>query len=180
MRISKGILFVALMAFLFAAASCSSGKKTVEKAVFEKIDNVKVGAMSQYAETLSPKKFYDKDLNTFWHSGKPEGNFGWISISFKMPFMATGYKLVRRSDITSQAPVDFVLEGSSSKDFPDSDSKWVKIDEEKDQKWNDTTHTYSIKQPSAFIHYRIRILTTDDKIFASVAEWELIFPEGRR
>lgn len=139
----------------------------------EDVGDVKVGAKSCYAADLSPAKFFDKDTKTMWHSAP--NDFGWVSISYKKPFKASSYKITRRADISSQAPVDFIQEGAVTEKFPDSESKWKIIDAQKNQKWTDVlTQTYKIKQPDSFMHYRIRILATEDKHHASIAEWELI------
>ena len=71
--------------------------------------------------------------------------------------------------------MDFILEGVVTENFPDNESKWKIIDAQKNQKWKDVlTHTYKIKQPDSFIHYRLRILATEGKYHASIAEWELV------
>ena len=71
--------------------------------------------------------------------------------------------------------MDFILEGAVTKEFPDNESKWKIIAAQKNQKWTDNvTHTYKIKQPDSFMHYRMRILKTGDNSYASIAEWELV------
>lgn len=140
---------------------------------FEEVSGVKAGAKNSYAAYHSPAKLFDKDLGTMWHSAT--NDFGWVSVSYKKPFKASSYKITRRADISSQAPVGFVLEGAVTEKFPDNESKWKILDAQKNQKWTDVlTQTYKIKQPDSFIHYRLRILATEGKFHASIAEWELV------
>ena len=158
--------------------SCGSGEKAsaAKKAdaapFFEQIGDVYVGAKSYYSDSLMPRMFYDNNAKTFWHSGGPAGDYGWVSISYKTPFRAKRYKLVRRMEIDTQSPADFVIEGSTSQDFPDNDAKWSVVDEQRGQKWNVAEHSFIIKDPKEHRHYRMQILkTVSDQAHASVAEW---------
>ena len=152
----------------------SSGKPKTAPPIFQKSGDTTLGAKSIYSESLSPLKFFDNDPATFWHSGNPGGDYGWISVSFPKPFKASTYTIVRRSEIASQAPAHFILEGSTSTAFPDSGSKWEILDEVKEQKWEGLTHTYKIKKPKEYVHYRLTVLkTVSDFTHASVAEWNL-------
>lgn len=178
----ENIFFLTLLSAVVVALSMScgpgekpsSGKPGMSPPIFEKSGDVTLGAKSSYTESLSPLKFFDKDPGTFWHSGNPAGDYGWISISFSKPYKAHGYTITRRSEDSSQAPVDFVLEGSTSQVFPDAESKWKVIEEVRDQKWAVTKQTYKIKNPDNYVHYRLRIVkTVSDQNNTSVAEWEL-------
>ncbi|MBI5970591.1 MAG: hypothetical protein HY884_05505 [Deltaproteobacteria bacterium] len=169
------ILILAVCMSCDSSETASSVKTQTKSPVFEKSGDVVLGAKSIYSESLNPLKFYDNDAKTFWHSGGPAGDYGWISMSFSKPFAASGYAITRRSEITAtQAPVDFILEGAASDNLPSSDADWKTIEEKKGQKWDAVKNTYSLKQTDKYSHYRLRILkTVSDKNHTSIAEWEV-------
>jgi len=138
----------------------------------EKVGDTEVRT-DNHLEKHGPSKFIDGDVSTFWHSAEPPGNFGWVSVSYEKPFKASKYTITRRADISSQAPVEFILEGTSAQNLSTGSVKWEVIDERKNQTWEKTVKSYSIKQPKPFMHYRLRIIKTGDDTFASVAEWHL-------
>ena len=138
----------------------------------EKVGDTEVRT-DNYLEKHGPSTFIDGDVSTFWHSAEPPGNFGWVSVSYEKPFKASKYTITRRADISSQAPVEFILEGTSAQNLSTGSVKWEVIDERKNQTWEKTVKSYSIKQPKPFMHYRLRIIKTGDDTFASVAEWHL-------
>lgn len=158
----------------FTLYSCYSSQSDKKPYGEGKIGEITARAMSHLG-TNTPIRLIDGNINTFWHSAEPAANFGWISISYQKPVKISKYSIARRTDLSSQAPVDFVLEGTTGSEFPNDEKKWEIIDEQKDQDWSEVVQkTYEIKQPKDFIHYRIRILKTGDQAFASITELELI------
>lgn len=168
MKIVKLFIFGISISSIIFMGSCSSK----EEPTYEKVDTMKIRA-SNYFKGYKPSKFVDDKMSTFWHSDEPPGNFDWVSISYEKLFKVSKYTIARRSDISSQAPVEFILEGASTPEFPDSDTKWETIDKQENQIWDDNIKTYTIKLPKDFIHYRLRIIQTGDGMFASIAEWKL-------
>lgn len=200
MKTRKRISFARIMVFcILIVTSCDSGQKTapeseqknasestaVQKPVvkqqpakpplFEKVGEVTVGAKNHASQSYSPSKITDKNMGSFWHSNSESvGDYGWVSISYAKLIKVSKYKIYRRLDVPLQAPVDFIVEGSAEQEFPNSDNQWAIIDEQTNQNWADTMHSYTIKQPRVFKHYRLTIHKTGDPRVASIAEWELM------
>jgi len=153
-------------------AVASTAAEQLKEIPIQKVGDIEVRA-DNYLGKNTPSKFIDGDVSTYWHSAEPAGNFGWVSVSYEKPFKASKYTITRRADVSSQAPVEFILEGSSSKNFSTGSTKWEVIDERENQTWEKTVQSYSIKQPKPFMHYRLRIIETGDNQWASIAEWHL-------
>mgnify|MGYP001567828586 FL=1 len=170
----SNVVLILIGLMLYSCDSSQSDKKPYGEG---KIGVITARAMSHLGTNV-PLKLIDDDVNTFWHSAEPAGNFGWVSISYPKPVKISKYSITRRTDIWSQSPVDFVLEGAIDREFQAdqySKNKWKIIDEQRAQDWSrEAQKTYTIKQPKEFIHYRIRILATGDKAYASIAELGLI------
>lgn len=167
----KLFVFSVMITLIILMVSCSV-KEGQERSV-EQVGELKVRA-ANHLENNKPSKLVDNNMETFWHSNQPPGNFGWVAISYDEGFAASKYTIARRSEVSSQAPVEFILEGASTTDFPNNRGKWEIIDKQENQTWKDTNiKTYTIKQPKKFKHYRLRIIRTGDGAFASIAEWRL-------
>lgn len=167
----KLFVFSSMIALLILMVSCSV--KEGQELYFEQVGELKVRA-SNYLEYNKPSKLVDNNMATFWHSNQPAGELGWVAISYNKDVTIYAYTLARRSDMSSQAPVEFILEGALTNNFPTDKEKWELIDRQENQTWGDTNiKTYTIKQPKSFKHYRLRIIRTGDGAFASITEWRL-------
>jgi hypothetical protein len=117
-------------------------------------------------------RVFDKDSTTYWQIN---ANNGWVGYSYSLsrdPYL-TSYKIGIRNNITapSQAPRDFVLQGSLNGSF------WFDIDERTGVTWSQgQTKTFTVSQVSGtgYPQYRLRVIDNNGHETLEIASLELL------